>query len=163
MIISNVIILMAALVAGVSAQTKVFNYHYAGIKIEFPAGWHLDYSDEEPDVLYANSADEEMIVMIAVQPLENLDSVYSNLQSDFLQDYTIFKIIKKESKKINGLTSLSGRAKLSFEDGYFDILTFAIIRIPESRVLIITTVNDEESNRIHSFEINNIINSIKIM
>lgn len=161
MIISNVIILLIAFATGAASQAKVFNYMYAGIKIEFPQGWHLDYTDEEPDILYANSPGEETIVMVAVQPIENLDTIYTNLKYDFLQDYSAFKQIKKESKKINGLTAIVGKSKLTYDDGYTDILTFAIIRVPGNKALVLTTVNDEESYRINSIEINKIINSIE--
>ncbi len=162
MIISNILIFVIAIAAGAEPPPgRLFIFNYAGITIEFPQDWQLDYTDEEPDILYANSPGEKMIVMVAVQPFENMDTLYSNLQYEFLQDYSAFKPMKKESKKINGLAALVGWSKLTFEDGYSDILTFAIVRIPGNKVLVLTTLNDQEASHEYAAEIKKIIYSIK--
>lgn len=160
MIFSKIIISISILVTCLTPATRTYNFYYAGVRLEFPSGWQVDYTEEEPDILYANSPGEEIILMVTVQPIESLDSIYSHLQNDFLLDYKNFKPIKKEQKKINGLTALMGRAKLTFDDGNYDILTFAILRIPGNRIMVITTVNDEESTSANSFELNKIINSV---
>jgi predicted Zn-dependent protease len=161
MFLSKIIFLISVMVTGAMPATSTFYFNYAGVRMDFPMGWQVDYTDEEPDILFANSPGEEIILMVTIQPIENLDSIYFNLQYDFLQDYKNFKPIKKEQKKINGLTAMMGRAKLTFDDGNYDILTFAILRIPGNRIMVITTINDEESTSANSFELNRIINSIK--
>ncbi len=146
-----------------SAGTLARPYQFgsAGIEMDFPENWSVDYRDDEPDVIYASSPDEAIILMVNVLPFENPDTLFNELKENILQDYASFRLIKKEARRINGMQALTGRAKLDFDTEQSDILTFAIIRTSTNKALIITTVNDEQTNTLMSAVINRIINSIK--